>query len=372
MRPVADRTPAVPLADWLAHTRDETDSAYLYRVLERTVRDSAVARHCGRLAAVEDRHLKMWNRVLAEHGVGPQRPVPSVKARLLAWITRTVGPAPLLAMKLREEGAEVTSYMALAKRSTGRARSTARTLAREEAGHASDLAGFSGKSGEPWHATESGGFLRSVIYGFNDGLTANFGLVAGVLGADLGTSAVIASGVAGIIADSLSMGSSGYLAATSEREVYDREIAMEREEIKIMPEMEAEELALLYETRGVPKARARAMAKGLAKFPEKMLAEKVRGELGIGDRKTTPLKEGVITGIATAVGALIPVLPFFVLPVREAAWTSFFVSMLSHFGVGAARSVFTGRGIFRSGLDMFVVGLGVAAIGYGVGRLIEP
>ena len=113
------------------------------------------------------------------------------------------------------------------------------------------------------------------------------------------------------------------------------------------------------------------MARGLSRFPEKMLAEKVRGELGIGDRKTTPMREGLITGTATAIGALIPVLPFLFLPVREAAWTSFAFSMFAHFGVGAARSVFTGRGIFRSGLDMFVVGLGVAAIGYGVGRLIQ-
>lgn len=361
-----------PVADWLAHTQDEADSAYLYRVLAETVGRPPVARHCRKLAAVEDRHLAMWNRVLREHGVAPQRPRPSARARLLGWITRTVGPAPLLAMKLREEGAEVTAYMALARRSSGRARRTARTLAREEAGHASDLAGFSGKPGEPWHAAESGGFLRSVIYGFNDGLTANFGLVAGVLGADLGTDAVIASGVAGIIADSLSMGSSGYLAATSEREVYDREIAMEREEIRVMPEMEAEELALLYERRGVPRGRARAMARGLAKDPERMLAEKVKAELGIGDAKTTPLREGMITGTATAVGALIPVLPFLFVDVRTAAWTSFAVSMFAHFGVGAARSVFTGRGILRSGIDMFVVGLGVAAVGYQVGRLLEP
>ncbi len=360
-----------PVAEWLAHTRDEADSAYLYRVLARAIRDRALARHCARLAAVEDRHLAMWNRVLRDHGVARQHPAPSAKARLLGWVTRTIGPAPLLALKLREEGAEVTAYMSLARRTGGRASATARTLAREEAEHAADLAGFSGKPAEPWHAAESGGFLRSVIYGFNDGLTANFGLVAGVLGADLGATAVVASGVAGVIADSLSMGSSGYLAAVSEREVYDREIAMEREEIRLMPELEAAELAVMYESRGVPRDRARAMARGLAKHPEKLLAEKVRGELGIADARTTPLREGMITGTATAVGALIPVLPFFLMPVHAAAWASFGLSMLAHFGVGAARSVFTGRGIFRSGIDMFVVGLGVAAVGYGVGKLIE-
>src|SRR5206468_3133778 len=100
---------------------------------------------------------------------------------------------------------------------------------------AETLGGMAGRSGEPWHRTESGGFLRNVVYGFNDGLTANFGLVAGVIGAAVAPHVVAVSGVAGMIADALSMGSSGYLAAKSEREVYAHEIEMEREEIKMMP-----------------------------------------------------------------------------------------------------------------------------------------
>jgi len=96
----------------------------------------------------------------------------------------------------------------------------------------------------------------------------------------------------------------------------------------------------------------------------------VREELKIGEAHATPLKEGWVTGTATAVGALIPVAPFLVLPARTAAWTAFVVAMLSHFLVGAARSLFTGRGIIRSGTDMFVVGLGVAGVGYFVGEIV--
>jgi VIT1/CCC1 family predicted Fe2+/Mn2+ transporter len=173
-----------------------------------------------------------------------------------------------------------------------------------------------------------------------------------------------------MIADALSMGSSGYLAAKSEREVYAHEIQMEREEIRLMPDVEEEELALLYEAKGVAREQARRMARDVMADPERALDEKVREELKIGQAHTTPLKEGWITGTATAIGALIPVAPFLLLPGRLAIWTSFAVAMLSHFAVGAARSVFTGRGAIRSGLDMFVVGLGVAGVGYVIGDLV--
>ena len=189
------------------------------------------------------------------------------------------------------------------------------------------------------------------MYGFNDGLTANFGLVAGVLGAT-GTAqyhAVIVAGVAGLIADALSMGSSGYLAAQSEREVYAHEIAMERDEIALMPEIERDELALIYEAKGMDRESAHRIATQVMADPERMLAEQVQEELGIAESGTSPFREAWITGLATAVGALIPVLPFFFLDGPTAVVVSFAISMLSHWLVGAARSVFTGRSVFRSG-----------------------
>jgi VIT1/CCC1 family predicted Fe2+/Mn2+ transporter len=198
--------------------------------------------------------------------------------------------------------------------------------------------------------------------------------VAGVLGATVSTAEtyhhVIVAGVAGLIADALSMGSSGYLAAQSEREVYAHEIAMERDEIALMPEIERDELALIYEAKGMDRESAFRIATQVMADPERMLAEQVQEELGIGESATSPMREAWITGLATAVGALIPVLPFFIFDGPTAVVVSFAISMLSHWLVGAARSVFTGRSVFRSGLDMFVVGLGVAVVGYFVGEWI--
>jgi VIT1/CCC1 family predicted Fe2+/Mn2+ transporter len=192
-----------------------------------------------------------------------------------------------------------------------------------------------------------------------------------VVGAHVSPHIVLVSGLAGSIADALSMGASGYLAAKSERELYQHELAKERAEIELMPEVEQEELALIYEAKGMQPDQAGRLAADVLRDPRRALAEKAREELGIGISHTTPLREGWVTGTATAVGALIPVAPFLALSGPAAIWTSFALSMAAHFAVGALRTAFTGRGALRSGLDMFVVGLGVAAVGYLVGDAVS-
>jgi VIT1/CCC1 family predicted Fe2+/Mn2+ transporter len=357
------------------HWQDEADAAYLYRILGAAEPDLKKRDLYLRLASVEDRHVEIWANLLAEHGRSVSQFRPSARTRILAGLGRVFGPNFLLPMLLAEEGREVKGYLDM-HRTTAQGvsgRDEALTLARESAEHAATLNSVAGRQGEPWHRIESGGFLRNVVYGFNDGLTANFGLVAGVIGASAAAAhhTVIVAGVAGLIADALSMGSSGYLAAKSEQEVYANEIAMERDEIALMPEVERDELALIYEAKGMNPESAHALATEVMANPQRMLEEQVQEELGIGEPHMSPLREGWVTGCATAVGAFIPVFPFLVWSGATAVVTAFVLSMLSHFLVGAARSVFTGRGVFRSGLDMFVVGLGVAVVGYFVGEWIS-
>jgi VIT1/CCC1 family predicted Fe2+/Mn2+ transporter len=356
------------------HWQDEADAAFLYRILSDAEPDPKKKDIYARLADVEDRHVVVWGDLMSKHGHPPKHFRPSPRARLLARLGKMFGPGFLLPMLLKEEGREVKAYLDMHRATPTGAPGggEALTLAKESAEHATTLAGIAGKSGEPWHRTESGSFLRNVVYGFNDGLTANFGLVAGVIGASAteGHQIVIVAGVAGLIADALSMGSSGYLAAKSEREVYDYEIAMERDEVALMPEIERDELALIYEAKGMDRDAAHALATQVMADPARMLQEQVQEELKIGEQTISPLREGWVTGLATAFGAIIPVFPFFVASGQTAVAISFVASMLSHFLVGAARSVFTGRSIFRSGFDMFVVGLGVAVVGYFVGDWI--
>ncbi|HMA25417.1 MAG TPA: VIT1/CCC1 transporter family protein [Gemmatimonadaceae bacterium] len=354
------------------HWQDEADAAYLYRLLSAAETDAKKSDLYRRLAEVEDRHVQIWAGLLNDHGRDPGSFRPSARTRLLAALGRVFGPGFLLPMLLAEEGREVKGYLDMHRRTARGAPGATEslTLARESAEHASTLNTISGKSGEPWHRTESGGFLRNVVYGFNDGLTANFGLVAGVIGASTQTAhhTVIVAGVAGLIADALSMGSSGYLAAKSEQEVYANEIAMERDEIALMPEVERDELALIYEAKGMTADSAHALATEVMADPQRMLDEQVQEELGIGEPHMSPLREAWVTGLATAVGAFIPVFAFLIWSGMTAVVVAFIVAMASHWIVGAARSVFTGRSVFRSGLDMFVIGLGVAIVGYYVGE----
>ena len=361
-RPVADAT-------WDEHYRDERDAAFLYRALAGV--DAERRTLFERLAGVEDRHAKRWEELFQEAG----RPLPdystSVRTRALAWLARTFGPSLVLPMMLAEEGREVQAYLGMAHQSSHRSTHKAAVdIAAESAVHARELSEVMGREGEPWHTGGAGGMLRSIVYGFNDGLTANFGLVAGVVGADVAPHIIIITGVAGAMADALSMGSSGYLAAKSEAEVQAHQIEMERSEMRLMPDLEEEELALIYEAKGLPPDRARETAHAMMQDPAQALNAMVREELNIHPAELAPLKDGVITGTATAIGAIIPIAPFLVMDHGPAVWVSLVISMAAHFAIGAARSLFTGRGIWASGRDMFIVGFGVAAVGYVIGELI--
>ena len=365
-------TTAKLISRWQHHLQDEVDAVYLYQGLLALESDPKKQSIFRRLAEVEQRHVEVWFDTLTQHGIETTRPTPTLKARLVVRAARSFGTGLVLPMIMREEGQEVRGYLSLYKESPpGEARDAALLLAKESAGHAEDLGILTETTGEPWHNADSGSLMRNIIYGFNDGLTANFGLVAGMIGASASPEILLVSGLAGTIADALSMGASGYLAAKSEQELYENEVEMERDEIALMPELEQEELALLYEARGLSRELSEAVAADLMKDPEKALAEKVRTELGIQDSNTTPMREAWLTGSATAVGAIIPVIPFLVSSGTTAIVGSFTLAMVSHFAVGAGRSFFTGRSLFRSGIDMFAVGLGVAAVGYVLGELLS-
>ena len=358
---------------WFEYYRDEMDAAWLYRRLAEHEPDNARRSIFTRLAHVEDTHVQRWRELFAQHGGAVPPHTLSARTRLLAWTARTFGTSLILPIVVRQETHEVGSYIRLARRSTQRStREAAMAIAAESAGHVQDLARAVGYEGEPWHRTVGSSYLRSVVYGFNDGLTANFGLVAGIIGADIAPDLLIVTGVAGTVADALSMGASGYLAAKSEAEVVARQVRIERLELELMPDIEEEELAHILEGKGLAPDRARDAARSIMKDPEKALEVKVEEELGIRPPTVTPLADGIVTGAATGVGALIPLLPFLWMDATVAIWVSLTISMLAHFGIGAARSFFTGRGVWASGRDMFLVGFGVAAAGYLIGDVLVP
>jgi vacuolar iron transporter family protein len=353
---------------WKAYWQEEVDAAFLYKVLAGKTIETTEQSAYLKLSDIENKHAQAWENLLKEKGATLGIRQPSFKARALAKITHTIGSALLSNWLKREESSEVKSYVHLYKTSSDTGtKNLALQLAQDSAQHAEQLGKMTNTSTEPWHRTSSGGMLRNVVYGFNDGLTANFGLLAGIVGASAQPSIILLSGLAGALANALSMGSSGYLAAKSEKEVYEKERRMEADEIKLMPELETEELAAIYESKGIEAGRAMSMAKEIMADPERALEEKVKEELGISAAEISPLQEAWVTGLSTAIGSIIPVLPFFFWSGMTAAWLSFTLAMFAHFAVGAARSFFTGKGLWKSGWEMLIVGFGIAAIGYFLG-----
>lgn len=355
---------------WRRYLCEETDAAFLYGILEMGAPVGPEQDLYARLRETENRHAAKWSELLQAAGA-PATCHPSVKARLMAMLSRFGRGAWLGEIMLRQEGTEVSAYLSLYRHAGDPAtRDAALELARDSAVHAQSLSQLKGRSGEPWHRTDTGGILRSVVYGFNDGLTANFGLIAGVVGARADDHFILLSGAAGLIADALSMGASGFLAAKSEKEVYAHEIAMEAEEIRLMPELETEELAAIYESKGISPELSRQLASQMMRQPAQALEEKTREELGLGSGTIHPAREAWLTGSATAIGALIPLIPFFLWSGTTAAIVAFALAMLMHFGVGASRSLFTGKTLWRSGWEMSVVGMGVAVVGYVLGDAV--
>lgn len=363
VRTTAPAAPNDDLGQDVLHThwQDEGDAAYLYTKLAPSLKDAEQRGALERLAREEGGHQELFAGLL---GRTPKFQ-PSFRARAFAALARPLGAKLVLNLLRLEEGREVTRFLRLAR--AGTAPVWLNRMARESATHAQLLGRLTNARGDPWHHNASGGLVRNVVYGFNDGLTANFGLIAGVLGAAVTRDVVLLAGLSGLVASAFSMGSSGYLAAQSQREVDENELNTQRAELLLWPEREEAYLATLYQEKGLSEAEARTAAQRVMGDSEVALKELAREKLGLTNEATPPLQEGVITGLATVFGALVPIAPFFFGGGAPAVAASFTLSMVAHFLVGAARSTFTGRGWFRSGFDMFVVGLGVAAAGYVVG-----
>ena len=212
------------------------------------------------------------------------------------------------------------------------------------------------------------GWVSDAIYGINDGLGAVFGIVSGMAGYTGGSDLVLITGLAGAIASALSMGSSAYLAAKSQREVYEGEIARERAEIESNPEEEREELELFYQLKGFTAEEARALVARIRERPEHFLQTLVQEELGLSETTfPNPWRACLSATASTAVGGLIPVLPFLFTRGTPAVLWAAALSILAHFGVGIAKSLVTTRPWWLSGLEMTLVAVIAGAITYGLG-----
>jgi vacuolar iron transporter family protein len=219
---------------------------------------------------------------------------------------------------------------------------------------------------------QPGAWISDAIYGVNDGLGAIFGIVSGVSGATAGDPKyVLLAGLSGMIASALSMGSGAYLAAKSEREIYHAEIAREREAIQMNGPEARELLQLYYQVKGLPEEDAIHMVNHIASDPEQLLRALAAERLGSSEGAlSNPLVSATSGALSTAVGAIIPVIPFFWMSGLRAVIAAAIVSLAAHFAVGAAKSLITVRSWWSSGLEMTAVGAVEGAVTYGIGILL--
>lgn len=219
---------------------------------------------------------------------------------------------------------------------------------------------------------QPGAWIGDAVYGVNDGLGAIFGIVSGVSGATAGDSKyVLLAGLSGMIASALSMGSGAYLAAKSEREIYHAEIAREREAIEMNGPEARELLALYYQVKGLPEADALHMVNHIANDPDQLLRALATERLGTTEGAlSNPMVSASSGALSTAVGAIIPVIPFFFMSGVPAVIAAAAISLAAHFAVGAAKSLITIRSWWSSGLEMTAVGAVEGAVTYGIGLLL--
>lgn len=337
-----------------------------------------------RLADAEERHAETWAARLRELGSAPPEFRESFIEHVRRWVWVQSGTESALRHIEAMEDSDSNAYAELAaSASEEKDRAAVRATETEERAHGRLLGEMAQPpapqarldalfKAEKWHV-RGGGWIRQAIYGMNDGLGSVFGVVAGVAGATNASSLfVIISGIAAVVANAISMGAGAYLATKSEREVYEAELARERTEIEMNPEQEREEMELFYQLKGFTPQEARQLAARIAERPEQMLKTLAAEELGLSAATfPTPWREGLSAGVSTAIGAFIPIIPFFFGGGFGAVVASFGISALAYFVVGASKVLVTGRGWFRSGMEMFLIGLGVGVITYFIGTLFQ-
>ncbi|MEY2492224.1 MAG: vacuolar iron transporter family protein [Verrucomicrobiota bacterium] len=362
--------------------RAEVETAQVYRDLAEREKDEKRKGILLRMAEAEERHAARWEQKLRDMG----EPVPAlantVWTRFKRRFTRSLGTdIAIRRMEAAEEKheREFSEQRNRALANEHDVQEFLRTSALEEKAHARVLNTMAMPTTpktlldsilkrERWHG-RGGSWVADAIYGVNDGLGAVFGIVSGVAGATNNQQHyVLISGLAGMLASALSMGAGAYLAGKSEAEVYEAEMAREKAEVEENPEEEIEEMALFYQLQGFSPEESQKMAERLAEQPEQFVQAMAQSELGLSEHRfPNPWKSAASASVSTAVGAFIPIIPFFFMTGLPAVIAAFVISIIAHFAVGAVKSIITIRSWWASGFEMTLVGVIEAVVTYSLG-----
>jgi VIT1/CCC1 family predicted Fe2+/Mn2+ transporter len=362
------------LERYLANRQKEIDGAALYHALAEAEKQPQLAEVYARLSASEERHIAGWEKKLRDLRIQiPARRL-SWRAAIMIWLARRFGAQFVLPTIKGNEKSDGRAY-------DGQPEAEAAEFSADEKSHARLLAMAAGPGGlsggsvaqlEGRHRASGGNALRAAVLGANDGLVSVLSLVMGVAGATNSNSDVLIAGLAGLLAGAGSMALGEWLSVQSSRELYEHQITIEAEEIAETPEDELEELALIYQSKGLPEERARELATHLMADQANVLDTLAREELGIDPQELggSAYEAAAASFFLFAVGASFPIFPFLFISGSAAIYASLAVSGVGLFLIGAAITLMTGRGVLYSGLRQVLVGLAAAVVTFGVGRLI--
>jgi VIT1/CCC1 family predicted Fe2+/Mn2+ transporter len=379
---MATNTERSEIARLTANYLGEREGEALYAALADAEKNPTRAEVFRRMAAVEGRHAARWEAKLLAAGVAPPPFHQGARIHMVRWLARRMGVDAVLplvrGMELRAAGdyAGQTDAADFVPEERGHARVLA-TMATAESppvGAAPRTAADIPETilgRERWHRRDRGGSLRAAVFGVNDGLVSNLSLVIGVAGAGPEPRFILLAGIAGLLAGSFSMAAGEYVSMSAQRELFERQIALEREELVQDPEEEREELSLLYQAKGIPTAEADLMAGRLIADPTVALDTMAREELGLDPGSLgSPWGAAFSSLTAFSAGAVLPVLPYLFTEGVLAFVLSAVLSAAGLVAVGATITLFTGRSPLVGALRMLVIGAGAAAVTYLVGRLI--
>jgi vacuolar iron transporter family protein len=361
--------------------KGEVDSAALYNALAEAEQNPAIAQVYKRLAAVEDSHAEFWRRKLVKLGAKLPPPATGFRSRLLAWLARRFGPDFVLPVVNTLEHLDSGSYDAQPEAVAGGLPAAERSHARVLNAIAAPLPGRSRTAGVPGstlaslegrHHAGGGNALRAAVLGANDGLVSNLSLVMGVAGAAVADQNILITGLAGLLAGACSMALGEWLSVNSSRELFQRQIDTERQELEEMPDEERQELILIYQSKGLSEKEARALADRLLSDKTQALDTLVREELGIDPEQLGGSAWAAAASSFTlfAAGAIFPVAPYFFVGGGQAVAGSLILSAVALVLIGMGTALFTGRGMLFSAARQLAFGYAAAAITYGLGRII--
>ena len=355
---------------YLEFWTDERNSAALYRALADAEKNPKIAEVYRRLAATEEGHAAVWEEKLKAAKLAIPAFKPTARTRLLIGLSKRFGVGAVLPAMSSLESRGTHGYAAQGEsaRMAAAEQSHVRLLRTIRGG----LEGGAVAQIEGRHRSAGGNALRAAVLGANDGLVSNFSLVMGVAGAQVANREILLTGLAGLLAGAISMALGEWISVQSSRELYQKQIATEKAEIEQAPEEEAEELALIYQARGLDEKAARTLAAQIMSNREGALDALSRDELGVDPEELggSAWEAAITSFLLFAAGAIVPVLPFLFTAGLTAVAVSAGLSAIGLFGIGAAITLFTGRSILSSGTRQMIFGLVAAAVTFGVGRLI--